>query len=71
MGLIIEIPGMMSRGKWTAGIYVDERADIYQVKALTKIMTGKAKGTTHLSCRSWWPAFLGVHQKADQLRSRW
>ena len=34
VGLIIEIPGMMSRGNWTAGVFVDEKADIYQLKAL-------------------------------------
>ena len=62
MGLIIEIPGQMSRGKWTAGVYISEEADIYQVKALTKIMSGKARGTTHvLSILV--AQFLGVHQK--------
>lgn len=62
MGLIIEIPGMMSRGKWTAGVYIDERADVYQVKALTKIMSGKAKGSTFvLSILV--GQFLGVFQK--------
>lgn len=48
MGLIIEIPGQMSRGNWSAGVYIDNKADIYQVKALTRIMTGQAGGTTHL-----------------------
>ena len=48
MGLIIEIPGLMSRGNWTAGVYVDNEADVYQVKALTRIMSGQAGGTTHL-----------------------
>ncbi len=62
MGLIIEIPGQMSRGKWTAGIYISEEADVYQVKALTKIMTGKARGTTHL-LSILVAQFLGVHQK--------
>ncbi len=62
MGLIIEIPGMMSRGKWTAGVYVSEEADVYQVKALTKIMSGKARGTTHL-LSILVASFLGVHQK--------
>lgn len=62
MGLIIEIPGMMSRGKWTAGVYISEEADVYQVKALTKIMSGKARGTTHL-LSILVASFLGVHQK--------
>jgi hypothetical protein len=48
MGLIIEIPGQMSRGNWSAGVFIDNSADIYQVKALTRIMTGKAGGTTRL-----------------------
>ncbi len=48
LGLIMEIPGYMSRGNWTAGLFVDERASIYATKALTKIFTGKAGGTTHL-----------------------
>src|SRR5678815_522357 len=37
LGLIIEIPGQMSRGNWSAGVYIDNKADIYQVKALTRI----------------------------------
>ncbi|MEM7425764.1 MAG: DUF1326 domain-containing protein [Pseudomonadota bacterium] len=61
VGLIIEIPGMMSRGNWTAGVFVDEKADIYQVKALTKIFSGSAKGTTRvLSILV--GKFLGVNQ---------
>lgn len=48
LGLIIEIPGQMSRGNWSAGVYIDNSADIHQVKALTRIMTGQAGGTTHL-----------------------
>jgi hypothetical protein len=48
LGLIIEIPGQMSRGNWSAGVYIDNAADVYQVKALTRIMTGQAGGTTHL-----------------------
>jgi len=48
MGLGMEIPGLMSRGNWTVGLFIDERADIYAVKALTKIMSGRAGGTTGL-----------------------
>lgn len=48
LGLIMEIPGYMSRGNWTAGLFIDEKASIYATKALTKIFTGKAGGTTHL-----------------------
>jgi len=48
LGLVIEIPGQMSRGNWSAGVFIDNAADIYQVKALTRIMSGQAGGTTHL-----------------------
>ena len=44
----MEIPGYMSRGNWTAGLFVDERASIYATKAFQKIFTGKAGGTTGL-----------------------
>lgn len=62
IGLIIEIPGLMSRGNWTAGVFVDDRADIYQLKALTKIFSGRAKGTTHL-LSILVGRFLGVNQE--------
>src|SRR3954463_13652646 len=48
LGLMIEIPGQMSRGNWTAGVYIGNEADVYQVKALTRIMSGQAGGTTRL-----------------------
>jgi hypothetical protein len=48
LGLIMEIPGYMSRGNWTAGVFVDERASIYAQKAIGKIFSGKAGGTTGL-----------------------
>ena len=48
LGLIMEIPGYMSRGNWTAGLFIDEKSSIYATKALTKIFRGKAGGTTHL-----------------------
>lgn len=48
MGLVIEIPGQMSRGNWAAGVYISNEASVYQVKALTRIMTGQAGGPTHL-----------------------
>jgi hypothetical protein len=53
---------MMSRGNWTAGVYIDSRADVYQVKALTQIMSGRAKGTTHL-LSILVGKFLGVFQE--------
>ena len=48
LGLIMEIPGYMSRGNWTAGLFIDQRASIYAAKAFTRIFTGKAGGTTSL-----------------------
>lgn len=48
VALMIEIPGLMSRGNWTVGAYIDERADAYQMRALTKILSGRARGTTFL-----------------------
>ena len=42
LGLIMEIPGYMSRGNWTAGLFIDKRASIYATKAFTRIFTGKA-----------------------------
>ncbi|MEM7303064.1 MAG: DUF1326 domain-containing protein [Pseudomonadota bacterium] len=48
LGLIMEIPGYMSRGNWTAGLFIDEKASIYANKAITRIFSGKAGGTTGL-----------------------
>lgn len=61
VGLFIEIPGLMSRGNWTAGLFVDEHASIYAVKALTRIFTGRAGGSTHL-LSILVSQFLGVRQ---------
>jgi hypothetical protein len=63
VGLIMEIPGLMSRGNWTAGLFVDELASIQAVKALTKIFTGRAGGSTHL-LSILVGHFLGVRQAA-------
>ena len=48
-----------ARGNWTAALYVDERASIYAVKALTRIFTGKAGGSTGL-LKILVGSFLGV-----------
>ncbi len=48
VALVMEIPGLMSRGNWTAGLFVDDRADIQAVRALTRIFTGRAGGSTGL-----------------------
>jgi hypothetical protein len=61
VGLVLDIPGLMSRGNWTAGLFVDEKASIYAVKALTKIFTGRAGGPTHL-LSILVSQFLGVQQ---------
>lgn len=61
MGLIMEIPGLMARGNWTAGVLIDQKAGIYQTKALTKIFSGRAGGTTGL-LKILVGNFLGVHQ---------
>lgn len=61
VGLIMEIPGLMSRGNWTAGLFIDEKASIQAVKALTKIFTGRAGGSTHL-LSILVGQFLGVRQ---------
>ena len=59
VGLIADIPGPLSRGNWTAGLFVDERASIHAVKALTKIFTGRAGGSTGL-LKILVGSFLGV-----------
>ena len=63
VGLIMEIPGLMSRGNWTAGVFIDDQASIQAVKALTKILTGRAGGSTHL-LSILVGHFLGVRQAA-------
>jgi hypothetical protein len=63
VGLIMEIPGLMSRGNWTAGLFIDERASIQAVRALTRIFTGRAGGSTHL-LSILVGHFLGVRQAA-------
>jgi len=63
VGLIMEIPGLMSRGNWTAGVFIDDQAPIQAVKALTKIFTGRAGGSTHL-LSILVGHFLGVRQAA-------
>ena len=61
VGLIIDIPGPLARGNWTAGLFIDERASIYAVKALTRIFTGRAGGSTGL-LKILVGSFLGVQQ---------
>lgn len=47
-GLIIDIPGLMSRGNWTAGLFIDDNTPIQAVKALIRIFIGRAGGSTQL-----------------------
>ena len=67
VGLIIDIPGPLARGNWTAALFVDERASIYAVKALTRIFTGKVGGSTHL-LSILVNNFLGVRQVPIEYR---
>jgi len=62
IALMIEIPSLMSRGNWTVGAYIDEKADAYQMRALTKILSGRAKGTTFLF-NILVGKFIGVYQE--------
>ncbi len=48
IGLIMDIPGNMGRGNWKAAAYIDERATEKAYDGLTKIFSGKARGTTGL-----------------------
>jgi hypothetical protein len=61
VGLFLDIPGPLARGNWTAGLFIDERASIYAVKALTRIFTGRAGGSTGL-LKILVGSFLGVQQ---------
>jgi hypothetical protein len=62
VGLIIDIPGPLARGNWTAGLFVGEDASIHAVKALTRIFTGRAGGSTAL-LKILVGSFLGVRQE--------
>ena len=48
IGLLLDIPGNMGRGNWTAALYVDDRADGAASSGLEKIFTGQAGGSTGL-----------------------
>jgi len=60
-GFMLEIPGVMARGNWTVALFVDEKASIYAVKALTQIFSGRAGGSTRL-LKILVGSFLGVRQ---------
>ena len=48
VGMLLEIPGLMSRGNWKAAAYIDDRASYRAHHGLIQILSGKAKGTTGL-----------------------
>ena len=48
VGLLLDIPGKMSRGDWKLAVYIDERASDEASEAIEKIFTGQAQGTTGL-----------------------
>ena len=45
---LLDIPGRMTEGGWTVGLYVDERADDAQAAALEQIFCGTAGGSSGL-----------------------
>jgi hypothetical protein len=61
VGLMMDLPGIMSRGNWTAALFVDDHASAYAVKGLTRIFAGRVGGTTHL-LSILVGQFLGVRQ---------
>lgn len=61
VALLLDIPGKMANGNWTAALYVDDRANEAQVEAFTKILSGQAGGTTGLFSMLV-STFLGVKQ---------
>jgi len=46
VGVLMDIPGPLAEGKWSVGLYIDERASDAAAQALTEILSGKAGGTT-------------------------
>jgi hypothetical protein len=68
VGLFIDIPGLMARGNWTAALFIDKRADIYADKAIQKIFSGAAGGSTGL-LRILIGQFLGAEQMAIEYRT--
>ena len=48
VGMVLDIPGNMGRGNWTAGAFIDERASDGAYVALVDIFSGQRRGTTGL-----------------------
>jgi hypothetical protein len=57
--VLMDVPGPLAAGKWTVGLYIDERASDAAYDALVEILSGKAGGPT-----GWFPimttSFLGA-----------
>jgi hypothetical protein len=68
VALIADIPGPLSRGNWTAALFIDQEASIQAVKALTRIFTGRAGGSTAL-LKILVGSFLGVRQEKIVFRT--
>jgi len=68
VAMIADIPGPLSRGNWTAALFIDEKASIQAVKALTRILTGRAGGSTAL-LKILVGSFLGVRQEKIVFRT--
>ena len=58
---MMDLPGIMARGNWTAALFVDDKASAQAVRGLTRIFTGRVGGTTHL-LSILVGQFLGVRQ---------
>lgn len=61
VAMLLDIPGRMSEGNWTAALYIDEGASDEQAAALEQILSGQAGGTTGLF-RLLVSTFLGVRR---------
>lgn len=48
IGILLDIPGKMANGNWTAALYVPEEASDGAIEGLEKIFSGQAGGTTGL-----------------------
>ena len=63
VAILLEVPGPLSMGGWTAGLYIDEKASDEAADALLKIFSGQAGGQT-----GWFSSmisnFLGVKRCA-------
>ena len=63
VAILLEVPGPLSMGGWTAGLYIDEKASDEAADVLLKIFSGQAGGQT-----GWFSTmisnFLGVKRCA-------